>query len=95
MAILTHKEIAHLKKVIPTPLDIKCVGCDKTPADLEEYVEQAADFEPPITPAAVVMKYEGTYNPTNGHFACTDCYIKMGMPATDPKQSVTSTWVAD
>jgi hypothetical protein len=23
---------------------------------------------------------EGTYNSTNGHFACTSCYVRMGMP---------------
>lgn len=25
---------------------------------------------------------EGTMNWENGHFACTECYIKMGMPSS-------------
>lgn len=27
-----------------------------------------------------VIHEEGTYNPTNGHFLCDDCYIAAGMP---------------
>lgn len=25
---------------------------------------------------------EGTYNPENGHFACTLCYIRIGQPSS-------------
>lgn len=56
-----------------------CVGCGKRPNEIEEYIEAAADAE--VTPDEYVCEEEGTYNAANGHFACTDCYIKMGMPA--------------
>ena len=29
-----------------------------------------------------VLKEEGTLNPTNNHFACDKCYIKLGMPSS-------------
>lgn len=29
-----------------------------------------------------VRTHEGTYNSSNGHFACDDCYIHMGCPTT-------------
>lgn len=32
------------------------------------------------TPTSFVQMEEGTYNPENGHFLCTDCYIAAGMP---------------
>lgn len=57
-----------------------CIGCGKNAEDLDEYRDQAASEE--MTPAEFVRENEGTYNPTNGHFACTACYIAMGMPAT-------------
>ena len=56
-----------------------CIGCGKHPAELEEYVENP-DADP--DPDAYVRREEGTYNPANGHFACTICYCKMGMPST-------------
>jgi hypothetical protein len=28
-----------------------------------------------------VREEEGTYNPANGHFLCTHCYIAAGMPS--------------
>jgi hypothetical protein len=35
-----------------------------------------------MTPEQVVREQEGTFNPRNGHFLCTDCYIKAGMPSS-------------
>lgn len=29
-----------------------------------------------------VLKEEGTYNSSNGHFLCNSCYIKAGMPSS-------------
>jgi hypothetical protein len=29
-----------------------------------------------------VINEEGTYNRENGHFLCTECYIKAGMPSS-------------
>lgn len=57
-----------------------CTGCQKTPGQIEEYVEHAADEG--TTPDAYVRSEEGTYNPENGHFLCTDCYFKAGMPSS-------------
>ena len=61
---------------VPVPV---CIGCKKYPRDLEEYVEAAEEEK--ITPDAYVRHNEGTYNPINGHFLCTDCYIDAGMPS--------------
>ncbi len=57
-----------------------CIGCKKVPAELEEYAIPAAESD--MTPEEYVKAEEGTYNPRNGHFACTNCYIAMGMPST-------------
>ena len=62
--------------------EIICAYCRKKPNEIEEYIE-AAEYEE-ITPDEFVRTCEGTYNPKNGHFCCTDCYIKIGMPATEP-----------
>lgn len=56
-----------------------CVGCHKHPSEIDEYVEGAADEE--ITPDEYARTEEGTYNAENGHFLCTSCYIKAGMPS--------------
>lgn len=55
-----------------------CMRCKKTPAELEEYVEAAEDMR--TTPDRYVRIEEGTYNPETNTYACTDCYIAMGMP---------------
>ena len=57
-----------------------CVGCDKRPDELEEYIEHAAIEE--MTPDEYVRQEEGTYNPENGHFLCTACYVRAGMPSS-------------
>jgi hypothetical protein len=66
--------------------DPVCIGCWKFPSQIEEYriaVEEiAADTGVRYTPEEYVRQEEGTYNDQNGHFACTDCYIKMGMPSS-------------
>lgn len=56
-----------------------CTGCGKHPDQIEEYVEIAADED--MTPDAYVRSEEGTYNPENGHFLCTSCYVRAGMPS--------------
>ena len=50
----------------------------KHPDQIEEYIV-AADADE--TPDGYVREEEGTYNRRNGHFLCTDCYIKAGMPS--------------
>lgn len=61
-------------------LEIKCIGCNKTPDELPEYksIAKAEGYE---SATQAVMREEGTYNPRNGHFYCTSCYIKEGMPS--------------
>jgi len=67
-------------KIIPI-----CQGCKKPVTEIEEYIEMAA--ENGITPEEFVASEEGTYNPENGHFLCTDCYIEWGMPSLpSPRQ---------
>jgi hypothetical protein len=60
-----------------------CIGCNKHPDELSEYVDAAWEngFS---SPAEYVQREEGTYNPSNGHFLCTGCYIEAGMP-TSPR----------
>jgi len=56
----------------------QCVGCKRAPAQIQEYVDAAHDEG--ITPSEWVRSEEGTFNKENGHFWCTNCYIKAGMP---------------
>lgn len=56
-----------------------CTGCNKTADELDEYIEAAQDVG--MTIEQYVREEEGTYNPENGHFLCTNCYIKAGMPS--------------
>lgn len=58
-----------------------CIGCHKTPKELPEY-HQEFTGAPIDDPVAYVKEEEGTYNPNNGHFLCTECYIKAGMPTS-------------
>ncbi len=62
-----------------TQIDVRCVGCHKTPEEIQEYVDAIVDA-PCSTPTEFVKNWDGTYNPKNGHFACTECYIAMGQP---------------
>lgn len=55
-----------------------CVGCNRRPHQIDEYLEMAA--EDMKAPDEWVKEEEGTYNPENGHFYCTECYVKAGSP---------------
>ena len=57
-----------------------CIGCGKKPTEIAEYVE-AAEHED-MTPDSYVRSEEGTYNRESNRFACTKCYVELGMPAT-------------
>jgi hypothetical protein len=57
-----------------------CIGCGKTPEEMTEYSKESTDSN--FEPNDYVKREEGTYNPANGHFACTPCYIDMGMPSS-------------
>lgn len=65
-----------------------CTGCNKPANEIDEYKFGAEEND--MTVEDFVREEEGTYNPTNGHFLCTDCYIKAGMPSLPYPQ----TWVA-
>ena len=56
----------------------RCVGCCKKPEEIGEYVDCAEEND--MTALDYVIQEEGTYNPRNGAFLCTECYIKQGMP---------------
>ena len=70
----------------PNDIDLLCVGCGKTPSELDEYVgaasEEATGVVGGMTPDDYVWEEEGTLNRENGHFLCTNCYIKAGMPSS-------------
>lgn len=72
----------------PADLDLICIGCGKSPGQLAEYVDAAA--EAGMSPDSYVWREEGTLNVANGHFACTLCYLDMGMPVGESGQR----WVA-
>lgn len=59
--------------------DIYCVGCGKHPSKLHEYIDLAEECDYSSAEEAVICE-EGTYNESNGHFYCTPCYIRVGMP---------------
>lgn len=61
-------------------MDYICIECGKKPSELSEYVYYAE--QEGITPEQFVYENEGTFNFSNGHFLCTDCYIKVGMPSS-------------
>jgi hypothetical protein len=55
--------------------DIRCIECGKVPGEIGEYID--AGRENGVTPELYVEQEEGTYNPENGHFLCTDDFIAM------------------
>lgn len=57
-----------------------CAKCKKEPKDITEYVV-GAKVEGYNSPDEFVRAEEGTYNHAYDVFYCTDCYIKIGMPA--------------
>jgi hypothetical protein len=60
--------------------ELICIGCRKAPAEIDEYKEMGEVED--MTPEDFVRREEGTYNRENGHFVCTDCYIKIGQPSS-------------
>lgn len=64
-----------------------CIGCAKWPEEISEYREAAMDGPDAPEPSVeeireFVIDQEGTFNPSNGHFLCTSCYIKNGSPTS-------------
>lgn len=61
-------------------MEPKCIGCGRSPDEIPIYIDMATVED--LSPAEYVRLNEGTYNRENGHFACDDCYIKMGQPSS-------------
>jgi nitrate reductase cytochrome c-type subunit len=56
-----------------------CIGCHKTPEEIEEYIQYSKGTG--LTPSQFVIANEGTYNCyEKERFYCTICYVKAGMP---------------
>jgi hypothetical protein len=60
-------------------VQLKCVGCGRNPEEISEYWPESTG-ESGVCAADYVQQNEGSLNPTNGHFWCTECYIQAGMP---------------
>lgn len=61
----------------PEPYD---PNCGKYASDMS-YIDHYR--EPDQSRADYIRSEEGTYNPSNGHFACDPCYISVGMPSSE------------
>lgn len=72
----------------PNDLQLMCFSCNKGPDELHEYSQQATESS--LSPDDYVWAEEGTLNRENGHFCCTECYIRIGMPSG----SGSNRWVA-
>jgi len=66
---------------LPAAYKLLCVGCNKTPQEISEYVE-AAEQDGFDSADAYVRSEEGTLNTRNGHFLCTECYVNAGCPSS-------------
>lgn len=67
-----------------SPVPPICEICRKTPSQLEEYTDAASEEGYEMHPDEYVRSEEGTYNPKENAFFCTECYVKIGMPL-DPR----------
>ena len=61
-------------------MNICCNGCKKHPSEIGEYNFLKQDEPENMKWDELMDLNEGTYNKENGHFLCTNCYIKAGMP---------------
>lgn len=62
---------------LPDPI---CFRCKRKPEEIPEYVGIAALES--MRPSDYVRMAEGTYNESNGHFACSRCYYEIGAPSS-------------
>jgi hypothetical protein len=60
-------------------LEPYCFNCLKPASEILDIVQWAEIEE--MTPAEYARE-DGTYNPSTNRFACTDCYIAIGMPSS-------------
>jgi hypothetical protein len=86
---------AHMETMEAGLADIQpiiCAECLRAPGDISEYVSSAQLSTREETPEEYVMREEGTYNPHQRTFWCTQCYLKIGMPLgiATPRKSLRS-----
>ena len=62
------------------PFDPYCKRKASDIPDVQAYAEAAE-----LSPAAWVRSEEGTFNEASNHFACDECYIRLGMPVAIPR----------
>ncbi|MFE0472739.1 hypothetical protein ACFW2V_14090 [Streptomyces sp. NPDC058947] len=73
--------------------DVRCIDCGKTPGEIGEYID--AGRENGMSPESYVEQEEGTYNPENGHFICTEDFIRKELAlGRRPVGSDGGTWTA-
>lgn len=73
------------------PMDPYDPKCERWAEQIPEIMSLARSKA--MRPEMFVVAEEGTYNPENGHFLCTSCYIREGMP-TEPRNPETGRgWV--
>lgn len=65
----------------------RCMRCGRTPVEIQEYVDMAIDLG--CSPTDAVRQEEGTYDKRSNAFACTECYIAIGMPSSGAGWRVT------
>jgi hypothetical protein len=59
--------------------------CNRFGGEITEYDDLIVDFGQVVTAETredFIRNNDGTYNPMNGHFACTECYIAIGAPSS-------------
>ncbi len=56
----------------------RCANCKEKAEDLPEYIE--ASERENMSVNDYVLLYEGTFNQTNAHFLCWDCWNLLGQP---------------
>ncbi len=74
------ERVTKLEKELREAIEPMCIGCRKHPDELACYALEADELG--ISATDYVKQEEGTYNVSNGHFACDRCYISMGMPTS-------------
>ena len=62
-------------------MELQCCLCRRKPSEIQEYTDMVNESLGRLSnEAEAVLVEEGTLNPQNALFACTECYIKLGMP---------------
>lgn len=57
----------------------RCFRCKRRADEIQELASEAGYLG--MTPDEYVYEEEGTLNLESGQFACTPCYVAIGMPS--------------